>query len=66
MTDFRGNRGPEKPDYVVGDKLQITLQGQIFEGVVKSVVEKTDGKKYNVSFDGGNHSAMVAEWPIAK
>jgi hypothetical protein len=29
MTDFRGNPGPEKPDYVVGDSIQIVLNGQV-------------------------------------
>jgi hypothetical protein len=43
----KGNE-PEKTNYPVADKIQIILNGQVFEGVVKSVVEKTDGKKYNV------------------
>jgi hypothetical protein len=32
---------------------------------VKFVVEKTDGKKYNVSFDDGKRSAMAA-WQIVR
>jgi hypothetical protein len=38
----------------VGDK--IVLNGQVFEGVVKSVVEKTDAPKYNLSFNNGKRA----------
>jgi hypothetical protein len=66
-TAFRTHqRLSKKPDYAVGDKIQIILNGQVFEGVVKSVVEKADGKKYNVSFDDGKRSAAVAEWQLVK
>jgi hypothetical protein len=53
-------------DYEVGDSIQIVLNGQVFEGMVKSVVEKTDGKKYNVSFDDGKRGATEAEWQIVR
>ena len=65
VTDLSGKPCPQKPDYS-GRQIQIILNGQVFQGVVKFVVEKTDGKKYNVSFDDGKRSAMVAEWQIVR
>jgi hypothetical protein len=66
MTDFRGKGGPTKPDYAVGDKIQIVLNGVVWDAVVKAVLDSTSGKRYAVSFDGGKRAASVGEWQIAR
>jgi len=58
--------GPEKRDYAVGDAIKFILNGVIYEGEVRSVLESTGGNHYQVSFEGGNRTASVAELQILK
>ncbi len=48
----------------VGDRVKVNLHhGKLEEGVVKAVVEHTDGLRYQIDV-GGDRTALVHEWQI--
>jgi uncharacterized protein Veg len=49
--------------YKVGDRITVKLSGgRSEEAVVKAVVEKTDGVRYQVSFQ--NETALIYSWQV--
>jgi hypothetical protein len=53
------------PKYMVGERVRVKLSGgRIEDAVVKAVVEKTDGTRYQVSF--ADETALVHSWRIVE
>jgi hypothetical protein len=53
------------PNTKSGDKITVKLSGgRLEEAVVKAVVEKTDGVRYQVSFQ--NETALIYPWQVAE
>jgi hypothetical protein len=51
--------------FKVGDKITVKLSGgRLEEAVVKAVVEKTDGVRYQVSFQ--NETALIYPWQVVE
>ena len=49
--------------FKVGDKITVKLSGgRLEEAVVKAVVEKTGGVRYQVSFQ--NETALIYAWQV--
>jgi hypothetical protein len=54
----------EKP-YAVGDKVLAKLSGgRLVEGVVRAIVEKSDGQRLQVSFD--QRTALLHLWQVER
>jgi hypothetical protein len=56
----------KKPDhnYEIGERVEVTLHdGRIMEGVVKAVVDRTDGKRLQVDY-GKDETALVHLWQV--
>ncbi len=54
---------PRKP-IAVGDRVKANLHhGKLEEGVVKAIVEHTNGLRYQIDV-GGDRTALVHEWRI--
>ena len=59
-TAFRGSLCPFK----VGDRVTVSLHsGQLVDGVVKGIVQKTDGVRLQVDY-GQNQTALVHLWQV--
>ena len=57
---------PEKnKPYRVGDRIQISLNNQILDGVIRAVNEQTDGLRLQVDF-GHEQTALIYEWQVVK
>ena len=51
--------------FKVGDKITVKLSGgHLEEAVVRAVVEKTDGVRYQVSFQ--NETALIYPWKVVE
>lgn len=51
------------PKYRVDEKIKISLNGRIREGVIKAAIEYSDGWRYQVGF-GDSQTVLVYEWQI--
>jgi hypothetical protein len=51
--------------YKVGDRIQVSLNNQIFDAVIRAVVEDTDGLRLQVDF-GYEQTALIYEWQVVK
>jgi hypothetical protein len=57
-------RNLEKP-YAVGDTVLVKLSGgRLVEGVVKAVLDKSDGQRLQVSFD--QRTALLHLWQVER
>ena len=57
---------PEQDAYSVGDRLQVRLSaGRIVEATVKSVIERTGGKRLQVDF-GKDETALIHLWQVVE
>jgi hypothetical protein len=44
-----------------GDRIQISLNNQILDAVIRAIVEETDGLRLQVDF-GHEQTALIHEW----
>jgi hypothetical protein len=51
--------------YKVGDHIQITLNNQILDAVIREVAEHTDGLRLRVDF-GNEQTALIHDWQVVK
>jgi hypothetical protein len=57
-------KAPENSDYAVGDRVKVNLHtGRIVDATVKSVIERTGGKRLQVDF-GKDETALVYLWQV--
>jgi hypothetical protein len=57
---------PKKNEpYKAGDHIQISLNNQIKDAVIRAVIEQTDGLRLQVDF-GHEQTALIHEWQVAK
>jgi len=56
---------PSKKEYKVGDRIQISVNNQIFDAVIRAVVEYTEGARLQVDF-GHEQTALIHEWQVVK
>jgi len=55
----------DKRKYKVGDHIQISLNSQIFDAVIRAVVDHTEGVRLQVDF-GNEQTALIYEWQLVK
>ena len=55
----------KKSGYKVGDHVQISLNNQIRDAVIRAIIEQTDGMRYQVDF-GHEQTALIHEWQVVK
>jgi hypothetical protein len=51
--------------FAVGDRIEVSLRGQIVEGTIKAIIDKTDGKRFQVAL-GKDRTALVHLWRVVK
>jgi hypothetical protein len=51
------------PKYRVDEKIKISLNGRIREGVIQAAIESSDGWRYQVGL-GDSQTVLVYEWQI--
>ena len=56
---------PKKNEFKVGDHIQISLNNQIMDAVIRAVIEHTDGLRLQVDF-GHEQTALIDEWQVVK
>jgi hypothetical protein len=56
---------PSKRQYKVGDRIQISLNNQILDAVIRAIIEQTDGLRLQVDF-GHEQTALIYEWQMVK
>ena len=56
---------PKKNEFKVGDHIQISLNNQIMDAVIRAVIEHTDGLRLQVDF-GHEQTALIHEWQVVK
>jgi len=56
---------PSKRTYKVGDRIQISVNNQIFDAVIRAVVEHTEGVRLQVDF-GHEQTALIYDWQVVK
>jgi hypothetical protein len=57
---------PKKNEpYKVGDHVQISLNNQIMDAVIRAVIEHTDGLRLQVDF-GHEQTALIHDWQVVK
>ena len=49
----------------VGDRIQISLNSQIFDAVIRAVLEHTEGVRLQVDF-GNEQTALIYDWQVVK
>jgi hypothetical protein len=49
----------------MGDYIQISLNDQIMDAVIRAVIEHTDGLRLQVDF-GHEQTALIHEWQVVK
>jgi hypothetical protein len=55
---------PERLSIAVGDHVKVNLHhGKLEDGVVKAIVQHTDGVRFQIDL-GGDKTALVHEWQI--
>jgi hypothetical protein len=53
------------PKYKVGERVRVKLSGgRIVDAIVKAVIDRTDGTRYQVS--SGDETAFVRSWRIVE
>jgi hypothetical protein len=55
----------KKNEYKVGDRIQISLNNQIMDAVIRAVIEHADGLRLQVDF-GHEQTALIDEWQVVK
>jgi len=55
----------DKRKYKVGDRIQISLNNQIFDATIKAIIETTSGLRLQVDF-GHEQTALIHEWQVVK
>jgi hypothetical protein len=57
---------PKKSEpYKVGDHVQISLNNQIMDAVIRAVIDHTDGLRLQVDF-GHEQTALIYEWRVVR
>jgi hypothetical protein len=51
--------------YKVGDQIQISLNNQIMDAVIRAVIEHTDGLRLQVDF-GHEQTALIHDWQVVR
>lgn len=51
--------------YKVGDKIQISLNGRIYDAVIKAIVERSEELRLQVAF-GNDQTALIHTWQVVK
>jgi hypothetical protein len=52
---------PKKNEYKVGDHIQISLNNQIMDAVIRAVIEHTDGLRLEAQYDEAISKAWRTE-----
>jgi hypothetical protein len=52
-----------KPQHKVGDHIQISLNNQIMDAVIRAVIEESSGPRLQVDF-GHEQTALIHEWQV--
>jgi len=55
----------DKGKYKVGDRIQISLNNQIFDATIKAIIETTSGLRLQVD-SGHEQTALIHEWQVVK
>ena len=56
---------PKKKGYKVGDRIEISLNGRIYDAIITAIVERSEGLRLQVSF-GNDQTALIHEWQVVK
>lgn len=67
LSAMPSRKKPEREHQLnVGDHIKVNLhQGRIVDATVKAIIQRTDGRHYQVDF-GHEQTALIQEWQVVE